>query len=379
MDEKTGTRFAGDKDYRDASAAEALEGLVANDVPADLRYYLRRPKHLPDGKYRTKLFRMVDEGGHKLRKKYLESLDSCVPTEDYIKRKYGPDRYMWIAEWPKGSGDVGACSEEYDIDGEPWSRRPEGGGPGGAVPFPVAAPSPLSGVDADLSRITQLSKVLKDMQAGSDPMVIADKMVDGFSRLMDKMMDNQIRTLGRLQELVRDKEDEVLRGTEGDDDDLPTGAAGEGGEGAAPALAPPGAGPFPAWVMEWLPTLSELIPVFLGDGMAAKALSVVLKKNKTFQAVASDPARLPIAIQALVAEVGEDKARNVLGILEKNGVVDLSALQEAAGEDPAPPPPPPEPSGALAPGGMPAAAVTVPRAPKTPVKPSTAKLKGKKR
>ncbi len=303
-------RIAGEKEYQWTDPETALGQKVDEaSIPSDVHYFIKRQKINTAGReYVCDLYRLVDTGGSKMRKSHVFKFRNEVPDEETIGLRFGPGEYCWFAKWLLPSGVETGCASEPILIGKEylgrWEEEQRKSAPASPVP---AAPAPASSAESEMDRalnmMDRFSTIMARMQGTrpDSPLEVLTKAHEAAGKMMQRSLEREMESNAKVSRLIAPPD--PMDDDEGEDEEEMQ---------AQGSQVPTG---FPPWVETFLPLIQEWLPKLMGKGPVSAAYRTVLRADERFQEIHQDPAKWPVAVDALSKLLGEKKAQEALRII----------------------------------------------------------------
>lgn len=326
MSEKEGIAGFKKSDFVGATP-EAVFGsdVRLEELPDGIRLYIKEKAiDLGVREMIVNVYRLVDEGGLKRRRKWAAKFENRIPREDEVAERCGGGFYIWIAKFhSKVDGqERGIMSEEFEIDEalgaaahEAWKRRQLVSSPASEVSSAAPAPArhqPAAGAPLDamgllaimdaaeektLARMERMASMFKSTQTPAD---ILSEAYKSSSEMMQKSVEMNMQVIRKVSNAqVKQIEDAAA----GDDD----AGGGEGGDG--------GEVPLPPWLKMIWPHLEAGIEKLLGGGPMGAAIKSLVISSDQWKEIMNDNEKWGQFVAAAEMQFGSDRTGRALDIL----------------------------------------------------------------
>lgn len=290
------------------------------ELPEGIRLYLREKRvDLGNKQLLINVYRLVDSGGFKFKKKWCAKFVNHKPEDSDIAEQCGSGSFVWVGKWLNElSEEVGIISETIEIDEESgraaheaWLRKQNGGV---LNPTTVVGPAPAVssnfGGDAlafmkimeaaeekTLSRIERIAHIFQG-QKSETPAEVLKSAYQGASDMMLRAVETNnamARSVNRANQLS-----------------LSSPAAAP----AEPAEDPEPEGPrMPSWLEPFMPHIERGIGKLLEGGPLGSAVKTLILSSDEWQEIFNDKEKWGQAVSAMEQHFGSDQTRKALDIL----------------------------------------------------------------
>lgn len=274
------------------------------------------------------LYRLVDDGGPKLRREHCEAFTGNPPAESYIGEVYGPwkDGYVWMAKWVTFDGTEKGIKSQTIYIADVWRDRHEAykkkqraaadavaSSQAPPAPAPVASSQGFSMRDfldmqaaaeeKALSNIERIARILGSNKQET-PTQVMESAYKAAGEILTKAVDNNISVLKNQTAATIRKMDEL------DDDGLD-----DEEDETAPSAPMAGSSQVPEFLAPFMPLLKPWIDKLTGGGVVATAAKTMILSTDEFRAIATDPEKRTQAISCFEATFGREKTEKAMKIL----------------------------------------------------------------
>lgn len=291
------------------------------ELPEGIRLYLREKRvDLGNKQLLINVYRLVDTGGFKFKKKWCAKFVNHKPEDSDIAEQCGPGSFVWVGKWLNElNEEVGIISETIEIDEESgraaheaWLRKQSGGA--ASTPAPAVGPAPAAtstfGGDAlallkimeaaeekTLSRIERIAQIFQG-QKSETPAEVLQSAYKGASEMMLRAVETNhamAKSVNRANQLALN---------------APATPAAEEMEDPEPE------GPkMPSWLEPFMPHIEKGIGKLLEGGPLGSAVKTLILSSDEWQEIFNDKEKWGQAVSAMEQHFGSEQTRKALDIL----------------------------------------------------------------